>query len=379
MISVLHVIGAQLDEAAAWALRCLLRRADERVGHVVAVVDNRTAQMVRARLNPSCPVVILNGLTHAWSWRMPVPALLNPGLVRQLDRFSARVIHVWNTDELALPAIAECAPCLLTLLSPADDVIARRLRATMRRNVFVQTGTQSARRALAERGVDPRRVAVVRGPIDFRAINEARSAGMRDRLIAREDGPVILTSGPATRDGGQLNAAWAVAMLRQIHDRIRLIVPFGGPERERIRRFLMAQGLGSVLLSPPTDWSWPQLVATADVMVEPAERACASEPLAWAMAGGVPIVGTAIRSVAELIASGHNGLLCRDARPRAIASAIQRLLDDPDLRRNVADTARGQAYEVFSVRTFGDNMRRVYENLVAGRTIDDGVRDAAMA
>ncbi len=335
--------------------------------------------MLRVRLKSERPLLVLDGAAQRWLWRLPAPALVNPRLVRYMHRCGADVIHVWSLDDLPLPAIVDSGPCLLTLLSPSDDRTARRLRAMSLQSVFVQTGTQSARRALAERGVDPRRVAVVRGPVDFREINEARSAGVRERLIARGDGPVILTSGPATRAGGQFSAAWAVAMLRQFHERIRLLVPFGGPEAERIRRFLAAHGLGSMLTTPRSEWGWPQLVAAADVMVEPAERECASAPLAWAMAAGVPIVGTAIRSVAELIASGHNGLLCRDARPRTIASTILRLLDDSDLRRNVADTARGQAYEVFGARAFTDNMRRVYENLAAGRPIDEGVHDTAMA
>src|SRR5207302_5683116 len=105
-------------------------------------------------------------------------------------------------------------------------------------------------------------------------------------------------------------------------------------------------------IEPPAEWGWPELVSAADVMVEAADEICATEPLAWAMAAGLPIVGKAIRSVAELIAHSHNGLLSKTGEPAGLASVLLDIFDDPTRRRTLTDTARGQAYEVFSMREY---------------------------
>ncbi|MBP2017831.1 spore coat protein SA [Symbiobacterium terraclitae] len=83
---------------------------------------------------------------------------------------------------------------------------------------------------------------------------------------------------------------------------------------------------------------------------------CASqweEPLARvhyeAMACGLPIVTTDRGGNAEVVEEGRNGLLVRPChRPEGFASAIQALLDDPDLRRRLGAEGRRMAEESFS-------------------------------
>ncbi|HUN80144.1 MAG TPA: glycosyltransferase, partial [Phycisphaerae bacterium] len=88
-------------------------------------------------------------------------------------------------------------------------------------------------------------------------------------------------------------------------------------------------------------------------------------------------VGTATRAITELIADKHNGLLARPKEPRALASRLLTAIEDQELRRRVIETARGQAYEVFSVRSFVENCERVYANALGGQSAGEGVRDNA--
>ena len=96
------------------------------------------------------------------------------------------------------------------------------------------------------------------------------------------------------------------------------------------------------------------------------------------MAAGLPVVGSAVRSVAELIADRSNGLLCKPAQPRALAQKQLTVLEDHDLRARLTETARGQAYEVFGMRRFTDDYHRLYENVLERRDAGDGIRDSAM-
>jgi glycosyltransferase involved in cell wall biosynthesis len=233
------------------------------------------------------------------------------------------------------------------------------------------------RARLVAAGLSPGRVAVIRGAVDFAQINQTRRSDVRQRLVGSA-GPVALMHGPPTRAGGQFFGLWAAAIVSQVRPDLRVILPYASQESRRLRRFVRAIGMPDLLVVPDPDETWPHLLGAADVFVCPAVGEINTEPLAWAMAAGVPIVGSAVRSVAELIADRHNGLLSKPAVPRLLAGRWLAAIEDGDLVRRITDVARGQAFEVFGLRNFCDHYARLYENLLAGRDVGDGIRDTAM-
>src|SRR4030095_5380838 len=60
------------------------------------------------------------------------------------------------------------------------------------------------------------------------------------------------------------------------------------------------------------------------------------------MASGCAVVVTRVGGLPELVQDGVNGLVC-DPSPDAIASAIRRLLQDPQSRRDLGAAARAAA------------------------------------
>jgi hypothetical protein len=62
-----------------------------------------------------------------------------------------------------------------------------------------------------------------------------------------------------------------------------------------------------------------------------------------------------------------------------MAAKIAALLEDSVALAKVRETARAQAFEVFSVRRYADQCARLYDNLLAGRAVSDGIADAAMS
>jgi glycosyltransferase involved in cell wall biosynthesis len=59
-----------------------------------------------------------------------------------------------------------------------------------------------------------------------------------------------------------------------------------------------------------------------------------------AMAVGTPVVSTRVSGIPELIDDEHEGLLVPERDPAALAAALARLLDDPELGRRMAVRAR---------------------------------------
>lgn len=118
------------------------------------------------------------------------------------------------------------------------------------------------------------------------------------------------------------------------------VLVFGdGPERARLEsqraRLRTASRIRFVGQRPDA----AECVAAADVCVVPSrweEAFClaAAEPLAR----GRPLVATRVGAIPELVRHGVTGLLVPPRDPQALASAIRRLLDTPDLA-----TALGRA------------------------------------
>jgi glycosyltransferase involved in cell wall biosynthesis len=69
-----------------------------------------------------------------------------------------------------------------------------------------------------------------------------------------------------------------------------------------------------------------------------------------AMALGLPTIGTDVGGSAEIITSEHDGLLVPSEDDERLASAIARLMDDPELRRQLGRNARRTAVERFDSR-----------------------------
>lgn len=348
------------------ALRAKLSAAG--TDHEIAVVDGPTVNVARR--------FIAARIDHAEA-RFPRWAAFSPGLKALGQSQTFDVIHAWGPRAASLcAAMVPGRPLVVTVLDPGlADEAGKRLRSLPAGGVIA--GSQVARRKLIERGVPPESVVVVRGPVDFGAINQARNEGVRDALIKKQT-PVVLMSGPPSRTGDQYTGLWAAAIVSKVLPGLRVILPYESSECVRIQAFMRDSGISDMLITPPLDWPWPKLVACADAFLVCPQVDTTVEPIAWAMAAGVPILGTAVRSIAEILADRSNALLCRPGDPRALASKLLTLLEDVALRRQISEVARGQAYEVFSVRQFVENHQRLYENVTQGRPAADQVRDTAM-
>jgi glycosyltransferase involved in cell wall biosynthesis len=120
------------------------------------------------------------------------------------------------------------------------------------------------------------------------------------------------------------------------------VLVFGdGPERAGLEAQRAALRTGARVRLAGQRPDAAEYVAAADVCVVPSrweEAFClaAAEPLAR----GRPLVATRVGAIPELVRDGVTGLLVPPADPPALAGALQRLLDAPDLAAALGQSAR---------------------------------------
>ena len=88
-----------------------------------------------------------------------------------------------------------------------------------------------------------------------------------------------------------------------------------------------------------------ELLTAADLFTWPAMNEAFGMAILEAHRHGLPVVAGYTDGVASLVNDGQTGLLTRPPEPVVFANAIRRLLEDPDLRRRMALSARDKFLE----------------------------------
>lgn len=107
----------------------------------------------------------------------------------------------------------------------------------------------------------------------------------------------------------------------------------------------------------------PERYAMADVYVQPSLTEAFGMPVAEAMAAGVPVVGTRVGGVPEIVQDGITGRLVESGESEALAEAILELLKDESLRNSMGGAARIRAVELFSWDAITTDLLGLYHRL----------------
>ncbi len=95
----------------------------------------------------------------------------------------------------------------------------------------------------------------------------------------------------------------------------------------------------------------PDYTASADIGVQPIENTCLnhfttdSNKLFEYLIAGLPVVASDLPEIRRIVRAHDNGLLVREGDDEALASALQRLVNDPELRAALAaNSAKASAH-----------------------------------
>jgi glycosyltransferase involved in cell wall biosynthesis/aminoglycoside phosphotransferase (APT) family kinase protein len=203
------------------------------------------------------------------------------------------------------------------------------------------------------------KIEVVYNAVDAERVAVSAPPGLREEL-GDEGRPLVLT--PARLDA-QKGHATLFEAIAQVPDAV-FVLAGEGPEREPLEALARRLEIADRVRFLGRREDVPALLAACDVFALPSLYEGSSLAVLEAMAAGIPVVSSAIGGTDELIEEGRGGLLVAPGDAAALAAALRRMLDEPELRESLAAGARERVEGGLRREQMAGRVMRVYSELL---------------
>jgi glycosyltransferase involved in cell wall biosynthesis len=156
----------------------------------------------------------------------------------------------------------------------------------------------------------------------------------------------------------------ALAILMPKYPRLKLLIFGQGPLLQTLTAQVHELGLQESVRFAGFREDLDDYLACIDVLVHPALAEGMGVAVLKAAAAGVPVVAFAAGGVREAVVHEVTGLLVPPADVDALAAAIGRLLDDPNLRRRFGEAGRQRMQAEFSVDAMVSRHCELYRSMI---------------
>ncbi len=186
----------------------------------------------------------------------------------------------------------------------------------------------------------------------------------------REDNPMILCVGRLVPEKGQAVLLQAVAILVERGHQINVTLAGEGPSRLSLEGLTDEHGIASriTFLGAVGQDDIHTLYSNASIFCLPSFAEGIPIVLMEAMTMRVPVVSSCITGIPELIDDGCNGLLVTPGRADELAAALERLLADPALCREMGSAAREKVIREFNTESSAAQLHALFKRQLAPET-----------
>jgi glycosyltransferase involved in cell wall biosynthesis len=292
-------------------------------------------------------------------------------LVREIERVRPAVLHTTTHYVNGLSALAAARRTGLPLVYEARGFLeeswvsrqpdAERAAASRRFALWRERETACMAGAdlvvtlgdvmkdeIVRRGIDPAKVVVVPNAVDEAFLTPPPDRERTRAELGVADGEVLVgTVTSVVGYEGLDTLVAAVGDLRAQGVPVRLLIVGDGVARPALERQARDLGAAVTFTGRVASAEVRRHHAALDVFVVPRrdERVCRLvTPLkpVEAMASALPVVASDLPALSELVQHEHSGLLVPPERPDALAGALRRLVEDPELRSSLGAAGREQ-------------------------------------
>jgi len=332
----------------------LLARALARAGDVTqVVVTGRGGELARRLHIDGVPT-----MTPEWTGAFDLRALATA--VKATAPGS--ILHAHDSHALTLAWIASLPRRLPVVATRRVDVPVGRA-GFWRRADRVISVSAAVGRALVAGGIPPERISVVPSGINLPETTATVAYDPRPGLGIPAGAPLVIATGALVSVKDHATLVRAAAAARPRRPDLHWAVAGEGHRREALNTLIAELGLeGRVHLLGHVAEAI-RLVAAADLFVMPSRWEGLGTSVLDAMALGVPVVGTRVGGIPELLEGGA-GLLVESEDPVGMADAVLALLENPARRERQVEYAR-EVVRRYSDERMAEGVLQVYRSLTS--------------
>ena len=271
---------------------------------VLHLIDAETStgalHQLAAVIGPDDVVASLGPVTVPAWWDRPTRRVRKPlgsaalgGIIAKDLPQSVELVHAWSIS--AAQAGEQIArkrgcPAVLSLPHfPPVNLLDRLAMLTSAGKVTLTAPTEACRCRLLEAGAGRAGVHVFPPVAVVLQRREELRARTRKALGVAEAHRLMVAPGRFTRQAGHKYACWVFAVLRQILDDVRLLLPGDGPVWSAVHALAATLGYDREIFMTAERLTIPEALAAADLAVVPAHGDCDLGPLVSATSAGLPV------------------------------------------------------------------------------------------
>jgi glycosyltransferase involved in cell wall biosynthesis len=136
-----------------------------------------------------------------------------------------------------------------------------------------------------------------------------------------------------------------------------------GKQEVQLKKFADDNGITVNFLGNIPNHELPEILNQHELFILPSLYENMPKALLEAMSCGMPVIGTNVKGINEVIEHGENGILC-DTDSNSIRAAIETLMKDDELKQRLGENARNTIVEGYSLSKIATKELKLMEALV---------------
>lgn len=193
----------------------------------------------------------------------------------------------------------------------------------------------------------------------FEQVNSTRNNG-------RQAAKTIIFVGRTIGTKNEASLLKAFSIVKKSHHNTQLIIIGNGYWNKTLHRIAGKLNIADSVrfIEYVEHGKMIKLYESSDIFVFPSFSEGMPKAVLEAMASGLPVVGTDVSGVNELIKNGENGFLSKPNDPGALSNNIMKLLEEPQIAERFSDKNREIVREKFTWSKVAERCDQGYETLL---------------
>lgn len=197
-------------------------------------------------------------------------------------------------------------------------------------------------------------------PLKIKSLEPAQRNALRAEIGVPQSGLLLLTVGRLTIQKGHTVLLDAISKLKTVETNILFAFAGDGPQLNDLQNKAEMLGVTDRVRFLGVRNDINELLLAADVFVQPSLWEGLSLALLEALLAGLPVIATRVEGVIDVVEERSSALLVPPNNAQALAAAIERLLNDGQLREQLGAAGKKRAQTNYSL----DKMCIAYEQLM---------------